>query len=382
MLPFSYAVRNLSRDRSRLVQSIMGTALVVFLVMGAHALNLGMTRSLTSTASPRNVLLLGAGSEDSMQRSEVSEQAAGIAETSLSGIQRVLGERAVSPEIIHMAALETTQGEEIRGLIRGVTPRALLVHPGIVIQEGRFPGPGEMLAGRLAWRRLDLAPEDLQVDSVLEFDGEPLTISGIFASPGTVMESELWMTLQDLRTLAQRDTVSTVVLRLETDAELADVELFTRQRLDLELSAVSEQSYYAKLARFYAPVRTMTWTTALLIAASAVFGGLNTLYAAFASRVRETATLQAVGFGRGQILFSLLQESLLISMTGTLVGAFFAQVVLAERVLPFGAGAIELDLEPRTLFVGLGAGLLLGIIGTLPPAFRCLSPPLPQALRD
>lgn len=382
MLPFSYAVRNLSRDRSRLVQSIAGTALVVFLVMGAHALNLGMTRSLTSTASPRNVLLLGAGSEDSMQRSEVSEQAAGIAETSLSGIQRVLGERAVSPEIVHMAALETTQGKEIRGLVRGVTPRTLLVHPRIVIQEGRFPGPGEMLAGRLAWRRLDLAPEDLQIDSVLEFDGEPLTISGIFASPGTVMESELWMTLQDLRTLAQRDTVSTVVLRLETDAELADVELFTRQRLDLELSAVSEQSYYAKLARFYAPVRTMTWTTALLIAAAAVFGGLNTLYAAFASRVRETATLQAVGFGRGQILFSLLQESLLISMTGTLVGAFFAQVVLAERVLPFGAGAIELDLEPRTLFVGLGAGLLLGIIGTLPPAFRCLSPPLPQALRD
>ncbi|MGA0369666.1 MAG: ABC transporter permease, partial [Kiritimatiellia bacterium] len=161
-----------------------------------------------------------------------------------------------------------------------------------------------------------------------------------------------------------------------------DVELFTRQRLDLELSAVSEADYYARLARFYAPVRTMTWTTALLIAAAAVFGGLNTLYAAFASRVRETATLQAMGFSRTSIFFSLLQESLMISLSGTLLGAFGARLLLADRVLPFGAGVVELDLEPASLLVGLSAGVILGIIGTLPPAFRCLFPPLPQSLRD
>ena len=382
MLPFTYAVRNLSRDRTRLLQSIAGSALVVLLVMGAHAMNVGMTRSLQSTASPHNVLLLGAGSEESMQRSEVSEQAAGIAETSLSGVEVVLGQRAVSPEIVHMAALQSASGKEVRGLVRGVTPAVLLVHPETVIQEGRFPGPGEMLAGRLAWRRLDLNPEELAVGEVLTFDGVPMRIGGIMAAPGTVMESEIWMPLQDLRTIAQRDTVSTVALRLKQGADAVDVELFTRQRLDLELSAVSESDYYAKLAKFYAPVRTMIWTTALLIAAAAVFGGLNTLYAAFASRVRETATLQAVGFSRGAILFSLLQESLLISMAGTLTGAVLARVVLNNRVLPFGAGAIELDLEPSTLFIGLLAGLLLGIIGTLPPAFRCLAPPLPQALRD
>lgn len=382
MLPLSYAVRNLSRDRSRLAQSIGGTALVVFLVMGAHAVNGGMRRSLRATGSPRNVLLLGAGSEESMQRSEVSEQAAGIAETSLSGVREVLGRRAVSPEIVHMATLQTGEGQELRGLVRGVTPGVLLVHPEVAIQEGRFPGPGEMLAGRLAWRRLDVPETELGVGKVLEFDGVPLRISGILSAPGTVLESELWMTLQDLRTIAQRDTVSAVALRLEEGAEAADVELFTRQRLDLELSGVTESDYYAKLARFYAPVRSMVWTTALLIAAAAVFGGLNTLYAAFASRVRETATLQAIGFGRLEIYMSLLQESLLIAMAGTLAGAFFSQLLLADRVLPFGAGVIELDMEPSTLLLGLSAGMLLGFLGTLPPAFRCFSPSLPQALRD
>jgi ABC-type lipoprotein release transport system permease subunit len=382
MLPFHYAIRNLARDRSRMLQSMGGTALVVLLVMGAHAMNAGMTRSLNSTASEKTVLLLGAGSEESMQRSEVSEQAAGIAETSLSGVEEIMGERAVSPEIVHMAKLISQSGQEVRGLVRGVTPRALWVHPETVVLEGRFPGPGELLAGRLAWRRLGLNPEDLQIGALLTFDDASLRVSGILAAPGTVFESEIWMPLQDLRTLAQRDTVSTVAIRLKVDADPVDVELFTRQRLDLELSAVSEASYYARLASFYAPVRTMTWTTALLIAAAAVFGGLNTLYAAFAARVRETATLQAIGFGRGSILISLLQESLLIAMTGTLLGALTARILLVDRILPFGAGVVELDLQPSTLFVGLAAGLLLGIIGTLPPAFRCLAPPLPQALRD
>lgn len=382
MLPFSYALRNLSRDPSRLLQSMGGSALVVLLVMGAHAINAGMTRSLRSTASPRNVLLLGAGSEESMQRSEVSQQAAGIAATSLAGVEERLGQRAVSPEIVHMADLIGPHEQRVRSLVRGVTPMVLLVHPEAVISEGYYPSSGEMLAGRLAWRRLGLRPEDVQPGAVFHFDGMPVRVSGLLSAPGTLMESELWMPLQDLRTLAQRDTVSNVTLRLQSGADPRDVELFTRQRLDLELSAVPEAVYYAKLTRFYAPVRHMVWITALLIAAAAVFGGLNTLYAAFASRVRETATLQAIGFGRGAILFSFLQESVLIAMAGTLIGAFTTQLLLAGRILPFGAGAIELDLQPGTLFVGLGAGLLLGIIGTLPPAFRCLSPELPQALRD
>ncbi|MGA0369618.1 MAG: ABC transporter permease, partial [Kiritimatiellia bacterium] len=106
MLPFKYAVRNLVRDPSRMLQSMGGAALVVLLLMGAHALNRGMTRSLTSSASERTILLLGAGSEESMQRSEVSEQAAGIAETSLQGVEEILGQSAVSPEIVHMASLQ------------------------------------------------------------------------------------------------------------------------------------------------------------------------------------------------------------------------------------------------------------------------------------
>jgi len=381
LLPFGYAVRNLYRDKTRLIQTVAGSALVVLLVMGAHALNAGMRRTLRASGSPSNVMLLGAGSEESVQRSEVSEQAAGIAETSLSGVATVMGTRAVSPEIFHMAYLELPGRPRVRGMVRGVTPRALLTHRELAVTEGDFPGPGELMAGRLAWKRLGLEQEALRPGVQVLLDGMSFTVSGLFAAPGTVLESEIWMDLNDLRTAAQRDTLSSIVVRLD-GGEFEDVELFTHQRLDLELSAVSEQRYYERLAAFYAPVRAMTWTTALLIATAAIFGGLNTLYAAFASRVREIATLQAIGFNRSAILLSLVQESMMTALLGTLLGAILASLLLGDRLVYLSSGSFQLILGPEILFAGLLAGLLLGLVGALPPAFRCLKPTLPQALRD
>jgi putative ABC transport system permease protein len=381
LLPFGYAARNLYRDKTRLAQTLGGSALVVFLVMGAHALNEGMRKTLSASGSPDNIILLGAGSEESMQRSEVSEQAAGIAEASIAGVYTRLGTRAVSPEIVHMAFMQLPGQIEARGLVRGVTPRAMLVHSDVAIMQGTFPGPGEVMVGRLAWKRFGVKPEDLSPGARIGFDDAELTVSGIFAAPGTVLESEMWMHINDLRTLAQRDTVSAVVLRLD-GGEPEDVELFTRQRLDLELTAIGEKDYYEKLAAFFAPLRTMTWITAALIAAAAVFGGLNTLYAAFAARVRETATLQAIGFRRGAVYFSFVQESLMTSLLGTLLGAMVAVLLLADRVVYLSAGTFRLQFGPETLLAGMLAGTLLGLLGSLPPAVRCLKPSLPQALRD
>ena len=71
--------------------------------------------------------------------------------------------------------------------------------------------------------------------------------------------------------------------------------------------------------RFYRPVRWVIGATAFLVSLAGLFGGLNTLYAAFAARVREIGMLQALGFTRGAIILSLLQESLLASASGAIL---------------------------------------------------------------
>ncbi len=382
MLPISYAVRNLFRVPARCAQIVLGAALVIALLMLASALSDGMDKVLRSSGSPRNVILLGSGSEDSVERSEVNAAVPGLVAASVPGIQTVLGRTAVSGEI-HYNGFLTPPGDAERrqALLRGVTPAALLVHPEVQLLEGTFPRPGEAMVGRLATHKLRLPEGALKVGDTVRAGDTELRVSGIFQAPGTVMEAEVWTDLGDMMAIAQRDTISCAVVRLG-EADFADVEIFALQRLDLELAALRESDYYAKLAAFYTPLRAMTWVTAALVAAGAVFGGLNTLYAAFSARVREMATLQAVGFKRPALLLSLLQESLLATMLGALLAAAFALWVADGFTVPFSIGTFVIDISPSVLGVGLLGGLALALVGALPPAWTCLRPPLPVALRS
>lgn len=382
MLPLTYALRNLFRDKPRLLQTVGGSALVVLLVIAATALNGGMSQVLSASGSEKNVILLGAGSEESIQRSEVSALLGGISEAGVRGVSKTLGRPAASVEIHYMTYLLDKDGRKGQGLFRGVTPRALLVHPEVRVLEGTFPRSGEVMVGRLAWRKLGVPESSLKPGAQVTIDGSAMTVSGTFAAPGTVMESEVWVALGDLHMLAQRETVSCVVLRMDDPADFSDAEVFAQQRLDLELAALRESDYYAALSSFFKPLRVMTWITAGLIAAGAVFGGFNTLYAAFASRIRELATLQAIGYGRGAIFLSLVQESLIACLAGTLLASVTAIFLLDGRTIPFSIGAFTVSISPQVALAGLATGILLGILGAIPPAIRCLRPPLPTALRS
>ncbi len=381
MLPFTYALRNLFRDLSRLAQTVGGSALVVLLLIASVALNQGMDSVLSASGSAKNVILVGKGSEESIERSEVHLDAESSVITSIRGLEEQLGTPAVSGEITYQAPIRTASGKEDQALLRGVLEKALLVHRSVRLLEGHFPAPGEVMVGKLAHRNLGVDASELALGQRIYFENEALNVSGIFTAPGTVLESEIWFDRNDLASLTQRDTLSAITLRMD-NAEFDDVHVFTLQRNDLELAAIREDVYYSKLGAFYQPIKVMIWVTAALVSAGAIFGGLNTLYAAFASRIREMATLQSIGYTRGALLVSLIQESLLATLTGTLLAFLIAYFLLDGRTVPFSVGTFTLILTPQVILTGLAAGILLGTIGTLPPAIRCLSPSLPKALRS
>lgn len=381
MLPFSYAVRNLFRVPARLAQLVLGAALVILLLMLATALSEGMDGVLRSSGSERNVIVLGTGSEESVERSEIAASVPSLLAAAVPGIKTVLGRPAVSGEIHYNGPLKPEDGIARQALIRGVTPAALLVHPEVRLISGRFPRAGEVMVGRLAARKLDVPAAELEVGRSVVVGETAMQIVGVFQAPGTVMEAEVWADLSDMLAIGQRTTISCAVVRLD-EATFDDVEIFTLQRLDLELAAMSESEYYAKLSAFYGPLRVMTWVTTALVAAGAIFGGFNTLYAAFASRVREMATLQAVGYSRLALLVSLLQECLLATLMGVLLAGAVALALVDGYAVSFSIGTFALRVTPETLLMGVAGGLGLAVIGALPPAWTCLRPPLPSALRS
>ena len=229
MLPFSYALRNLFRDPSRLAQTVGGSALVVLLLVAAVALNQGMDRVLATSGSSKNVILMGKGSEESIERSEVHLEAEAAAATSIRGLDSQLGVTAISGEIFYQAPLETESGNVEQALFRGVLESALLVHSTVRVLEGRFPQSGEVMVGHLAHRKLGVDADQTAIGKILKFEDASFKIVGVFEAPSTVLESEVWFDRNDLAAITQRDSLSSITLRMDS-AEFDDVEIFAFQQ--------------------------------------------------------------------------------------------------------------------------------------------------------
>jgi len=384
-LPFEYAVRNMTRNPVRLLLSASGCGLVVLLVMAAGGFVTGMQQSLRTSGSPNNVMLIGAGSEESVERSEIPMRTTGIAASGIRGVDRIAGVDAVSPEV-HLAIpvfLDgDTEADAVNMLFRGVTPAAFLVHREARITLGRFPATGgdEIALGVLAARGLGWERPENAIGAELVVDDRPFTVVGLLEADGGVIEGEIWMPMSDLLIVAKRDTLSCVVVRLDSE-DMMSANGFAATRIDLELVALRESDYYASLAAFFTPIRLMVIVTAVLVATGGVIGGLNTTYAAFASRVREIGTLQTLGYTRPAIVRSLVLESVLTASIGGLVAAAIGMLILDQTTIRFSMGIFGLAIGPGVLVLSLLAGLLLGVFGALVPAVRCLRLPVPEALR-
>ena len=384
LLPFEYAVRNLGRSHLRLMASVLGSALVVLLILTAGGFVRGMEQSLSVSGNTKNVMLLGAGSEESVERSEIGMNTSTLVAASIDGIKRRLGVDYISPEV-HMAIVLRTAHdavEEVQAIVRGITHAALLVHQQVRIIDGRVPRAGEyeLMVGALTAIRLGISEAEIAIGQQLWFDNRPWTITGHFTAPQTVMDAEIWIPLTDLQIAVRRDTLSCVVLTLD-EATIEDIAVWATQRLDLELVALLESDYYAKLLAFYSPVRAMIWVTAALIALGGLFGGLNTMYAAFAARVRELGALQTLGFSRAAIMVSFFQESLLATSAGACLATFIGLVFLHKVAVRFSMGVFSLTIDEMVLFWGLVAGFGLAVFGIVPPLWRCLRLPIVEALR-
>ena len=162
---------------------------------------------------------------------------------------------------------------------------------------------------------------------------------------------------------------------------LSDVDLFCRERIDLELKAVPEVAYYADLQKHYRPVRMLGWVVVCLVAGSGVFAGLNTMYGAVVGRVRELATLQAIGFRRRAILLTLIQEATLLSCCGALVACVVALMFINGTAVRFTMGAFMLRIDSVAVLIACATAIGLGIVGAIPPATKAMRLPVVEAIK-
>jgi len=149
-----------------------------------------------------------------------------------------------------------------------------------------------------------------------------------------------------------------------------------------------ESEHYAKQSKSLADILTaLAWFIGSIMSVGAVFGAVNTMYAAVASRTREIGTLLAIGFTPGSVLRSFVVESLVIAGLGGVIGAILAFLFANGRSTgttnwdSFSELTFKVSVTPAIILAGIGFALLMGLIGGFFPARRAARLPVAEAVR-
>ena len=230
----------------------------------------------------------------------------------------------------------------------------------------------------------------LDLGSKLHFGQSEWTVVGIFTAGGSVAESEIWCDVGVLQPAYKRGTsFQAVYAKLQSPQAFDDFKDNLTRDPRLDVKVIREADYYAEQTRTINGIITgLGYLIAVLMAVGAVFGAINTMYSAVASRTREIATLRALGFRGGPVVISVLAESMVLALAGGLLGAaisYFAFNGFQTATMnwsSFSQVAFSFAVTPRLLVQGLVYSLLMGLIGGLFPAIRAARMPVATALRE
>ncbi len=386
-IPFIYNLRSVRQRPVSTALTALGIGLVVAVFVAMLALANGFIAALVKTGSPENVLLLRRGA-DSEMASGIPREAINIIGASPHIATGPDGRPLMSPETYIVLNLPRTLSDSFavaNVVARGVSDKAFEVRRNIKIIEGRRFASGQSeicvgskLAGRFA---------NVNVGDVLRFSNRDWNVVCRFTADGSSFESEIWGENEQFQNVFRGQSFQDIAFRLKDPAGFDEAKRAFLADQRVQVDAHRESEFYASqsellgnLLRFLAIVITG------IMAVGAVFGAVNTMYAAVSSRTPEIAVLLTLGFHPRSVLASFLAESAVIAFLGGLVGCLLALpingvVTSTTNWASFSEIAFAFRVTPQLLMAGLVFAVVMGVVGGFFPARRASRLPVIQALR-
>lgn len=385
-IPVVYNLRSVKVRWTSAVVAVLGIAGTVGVFVAMLSLAFGFKATLVASGSRDNAMVRRAGATSEMDSSISLDQVKIIEDA--PGVARVPGGPLVTPEVVVIAPFPLiSTGTDANVQVRGVSARVLEVRNKIKIIEGTFFHPG--LAELVVGRNVGHTYAGLNIGDSVRFGGGTWRVVGVFDAGGSAFDSEVWCDAGVLNQIYHRpeNIFQSLTVHLNSVDSLQQFKDAVTSDPRLTVDVSREVEYYDKQSRTLTRLITVLGgLVAFVMGIGAIFGALNTMYSAVAERSREIATLRAIGFGAGSVVFSFMIEALLISLVGGLLGCV---AVLPLNGLTTGAMnwqtfshlAFAFRVTPPLLGLGLIFALVMGVIGGIFPAIRAARRPVAPALR-
>ncbi len=364
---------------------VIGIAGVVGVLTAILSMGAGFRAALGKAGYEDRAIVMRNGATSELSSGVNREQADIIA--GAPGIRRNAGGRPiVSAELLVIADLpKVGSGTLANAAVRGVPAGAFELRPEIKVKQGRLFsfGTQEVIVGKQAATQF----AGLELGSKISVRDSQWTVVGIFEAEGSVNESELWADAEVVQSAYRRNGFQSVSIALEDKFALPRLKdaLASDPRLQVKVSTMKQ--YFATQSEAMEKlINVLGYSVGIIMTVGAIFGALNTMYAAISARGREIATLRAIGFGAVPVMASVLFEAQLLALMGGFMGAAVAYLMFngytgATLGANFSQVAFDFRVTPWLMGQGMILALMIGLVGGVFPAWRSSRLAVATALR-
>lgn len=356
-------LRNLLRQRTRSVLTLLGISLGITTVVALGCITAGMRGAAGSLASSggADFMVAQAGASD-LSFSRLPEAAA----VEVAGVPGVAAAHGV---VLHI----TRFGGKAYFFIMGRTVADLGANP-LRMRVGRMPRSSDEGA---------FGPDaGVQVGDRVTVDGRRLDVVGIYEASSQWERAGAVVLLATAQAMEHiTDAVSIVYVRVERGAD-ADVVARRVERHVDGVAAIVDAGDYAKVDQGFALLDAANLAISFLAVVIGGIGVMNTMIMSIFERTREIGVLRAVGWHRSRVLRMIVAESVaLCLLAGFVGGALGASIASLATRLPAVGDFLAPAFPPRVFVQGAVVALVVGLLGAAYPAIRATRLTPMEALR-
>ena len=384
-IPFSYIFRNLWTRKITTLLTAGGMALVVFVFAAVLMLDAGLRKTLVSTGSFDNAILLRQSAQTEIQSAVYRDQAS-LIETIPEVAHGIDGAALVSKETLVLTQIPKRGSDRPQNVVvRGLPAMGLQLRPQVKIVDGRMfrPGTSEIIVGKSIAEGF----EGVDIGQRQRFAGREWTVVGTFDGGKSGFDSEMWGDVEQMMQAFRRTAYSSVIVRLQErgDFDALRNRISGDQRLILDVK--QEPLFYEEQSKTLSQfISVLGITLSVIFSIGAMIGAMITMYAAVASRTSEIGTLRALGFRRSSILAAFLIESVLLALVGGVMGIALASFLQAFTITTmnwqsFSQLAFGFYLTPKIIVTALLFSVVMGLVGGFLPSVRAARLEIVDSLR-
>lgn len=353
--------RNLMRRKVRSLLTISGVAIGIAAVVSLVAMGDGFYAQMNS--------MLSKGGAD------LTVRQAKAADMTLSALDESLGHAlSAMPEV-----------EEVSGLIMGIAsspgipyllvygydPSEYAIRHFRITEGAKLTSVRQAILGKGAAKAMKL-----RVGQTLKLFSTNFRVVGIYETGTPFEDSGLVIPLKDAQAVFKKPSqVSFYELKLRQPDGADEMKKRIEARYPEAFAAKSAE--FSESSQDVQVTRSMTWARSMIAVLVGGISVMNTMVMSVFERTREIGLLRAVGWRRRRIILMVMQESLLLSLIGGLIGIGIGIGLIELVAMLPGIGGIFGGVFGPGLFIqAMVVALILGAVGGLYPAWRAsrLSP--------